>query len=67
MRRLVAFRPVAEALTEDQHRPAAEAAVVRVCRESDELSMTAALLRAGRAISFATPGHRRGRSCDPGR
>ena len=67
MRRIATFRRAAESLTEDQPRPAGNAApTARACGDRDDLSMTAALLRAGRAISFATPGHRRGRSCDPG-
>jgi hypothetical protein len=68
MRTIATFRRVAESLTEEQHRQAGdESFTARACRDRDDLSMTAALLRVGRAVSFATPGHRRGRSCDPGR
>jgi hypothetical protein len=68
MRRIATFRRGADSLTEDQPgRAGDESPSARAGIDRDDLSMTAALLRAGRAVSFATPGHRRGRSCDPGR
>jgi len=45
-------------------RTAGTAADLRPCADADLLPLTAALLEvSSRAVSFATPGHRAGRSC----
>jgi len=68
MRRFATFRPAAESLAVDEHCPTDHASASRAERiDRDDLPVTTALLRASGAVSFATPGHRRGRSCDPGR
>jgi hypothetical protein len=64
---MATFRTAADSPAVDEHRPSGDASACRAGRlDRDDLPLTAALLRAGRAVSFATPGHRRGRSCDPG-
>jgi len=66
MRRIATFRTAADSPAVDEHCPTDEASASRAGRlDRDDLPLTAALLRAGRAVSFATPGHRRGRSYDP--
>lgn len=68
MRRIATFRSPAETLAVDEHCPTDRVSASRAEGiDRDDLPVTAALLRASRAVSFATPGHRRGRSCDPGR
>ena len=66
MRRIATLLTAVDSPAADEPGPAPEGSASRAWRlDRDDLPLTAALLGARRAVSFATPGHRRGRSCDP--
>jgi hypothetical protein len=66
MRRIATFRSAVEILAMDEHCPGDVSANSTERGDQDDLPLTAALLRASGAVSFATPGHRRGRGCGRG-